>query len=125
MAEDAGAPLFHLVEAQDWPPDGDYRPASLATEGFVHFSFAEQVAASANRHFAQAPELVAVEVDPEKLDVPIRVEDTYGSGTAHPHAYGAVPVAAAVAMHPLHRDTTGRWVFSRAGDGRDRASSDR
>jgi uncharacterized protein (DUF952 family) len=121
MAAHAAVPLFHLVPPQEWPQDGDYRPASLAAEGFVHFSFAEQVEASANRHFAQAVELVAVEVDPVKLDVPIRVEDSYGSGIAHPHVYGAVPVVAAVAMHPLHRDPTGRWIFSPADDAPGRA----
>ena len=107
--------LYHLLARDAWPADGDYRPASLDSEGFVHFSFAEQVAGSANRHYADAPELVAVEIDASGLDVV--VEDSYGSGTAFPHVYGPVPASAAVAVHPLHRDADGRWVFSGSGAG--------
>ena len=107
--------LFHLVQPAEWAAAvgrGTYRPASLNTEGFVHFSFADQVAGSANRHYADAVELVVVEVDADRLDAQLRVEDSYGSGTAFPHLYGPVPVSAAVAVHPLHRDAGGVWVFT-------------
>jgi glutathione S-transferase len=107
--------LFHLVHPSEWAvavEDGAYRPASLDTEGFVHFSYADQVAGSANRHYADAPELVVVEVDADRLDAPLRVEDSYGSGTAFPHVYGPIPVAAAVAVHPLRRDVDGAWTFN-------------
>ena len=77
----------------------------------MHFSFADQVAGSANRHYADAPELVVVEVDADRLDAPLRVEDTYGSGTAFPHVYGSIPTSAAVAVHPLRRDAGGHWIF--------------
>lgn len=104
--------LFHLVDPAVWAAvTGDYRPESLATEGFVHCSFAGQVAATADRHYAGAPSLVAVELDPALLGAEVLVEDSYGSGTAYPHVYGPVPVAAAVAVHPLHRGPDGRWVF--------------
>ncbi len=95
------APLFHLVAPGEWPQAGEYRPASLDTEGFVHFSFADQVEASANRHYRDADALAVVEVDPMRLGVPIRVEDSYGRGTAFPHAYGPVPVTAATEVRPL------------------------
>ncbi len=106
--------LFHLVQPSEWAaavPTDSYRPASLDTEGFVHFSYAGQVAGSANRHYADAPELVVVEVDADRLDAPVRVEDSYGSGTAFPHVYGPIPVAAAVAVHPLRRGADGAWAF--------------
>ena len=82
-------------------------------EGFVHLSFADQVAGSANRHCGEAGELLAVELDPVAIGAEIRVEDSYGSGAAFPHAYGPIPVAAAVAVHPLDRGEDGRWRFTR------------
>lgn len=106
------APLFHLVAPADWPRTGLYRPASLDTEGFVHLSFRDQVAASANRHYSAAATLVVIEFDPMALGVELRVEDSYGTGTAFPHAYGPIPVTAAVAAHPLTRDENGAWRFS-------------
>jgi uncharacterized protein (DUF952 family) len=106
------APLFHIVAPSDWPSSGQYRPASLDTEGFVHLSFADQVAGSANRHYGDVAELIVIELDPVALEAEIRVEDSYGSGTAFPHAYGPLPVASAVASHPLDRDEQGEWRFS-------------
>ncbi|MFN2562810.1 MAG: DUF952 domain-containing protein [Jatrophihabitans sp.] len=111
------APLFHIVATVDWPRTGWYRPASLDTEGFVHLSFRDQVAASANRHYRTAGELVVIELDPVSIAAEIRVEDSYGTGTAFPHAYGPIPVSAAIAAHALQRDENGDWRFSpdRAG----------
>jgi uncharacterized protein (DUF952 family)/lysophospholipase L1-like esterase len=106
------APLFHIVAPSDWPVTGYYRPPSLAEQGFVHFSFADQVAGPANALYRDEPELVVVEIDPMAVDAEIRVEDSYGEGAAFPHVYGPIPVAAAVATHPLGRDAGGRWTFS-------------
>jgi uncharacterized protein (DUF952 family)/lysophospholipase L1-like esterase len=104
------APVFHLVAPGDWPASGRFRPSSLAAEGFVHLSFADQLAATANRHYAEAPELLAVELDAAAIGADVIVEDSYGSGTAFPHAYGPLPVDAALAVRPLRRDAAGRWV---------------
>ena len=117
--------IYHLLAPGLWPTAGEYRPASLVTEGFVHFSFADQVAGSANRHYAEAAELVAVEVDPQRVPARLVVEDSYGSGTTFPHVYGPVPASAAVASHPLQRDGSNRWVFSRPDSGPGHASPDR
>jgi uncharacterized protein (DUF952 family)/lysophospholipase L1-like esterase len=111
------APLFHLLAPGQWPATGDYRPPSLSAEGFVHLSFADQVEGSANRHYAGAAQLEAVQLDPRSVGVPVRVEDSYGSGTAFPHAYGPLPVGAAVAVHPMRRVADGGWLFSRDGAG--------
>jgi uncharacterized protein (DUF952 family) len=106
--------IYHLLRPGEWPQAGEYRPPSLTSEGFVHFSFADQVAASANRHFPDAAELLAVEVDPSAVAARVKVEDTYGTGTAYPHVYGPIPVAAAVGIHRLCRDAARRWVFNPA-----------
>ncbi len=108
--------LFHLVDPGVWESVvHEYRPESLALEGFVHCSFAGQVADAANRHYPDVPALVAVELDPTGLDAEVIVEDSYGSGTAFPHVYGPVPVAAAVAVHPMRRGPDRRWLFSPGG----------
>jgi len=103
-------PVFHLVPPEEWPAAGWYRPASLVSEGFVHLSFADQLLDSANRHFADAGAIVAVELDPVAIGAEIRIEDSYGSGRAFPHAYGALPVSAALTVQPLRRDAAGTWV---------------
>jgi uncharacterized protein (DUF952 family) len=116
------ATIFHLVAPGGWPAAGSYRPPSLEQEGFVHFSFADQVAPSANRHYRDAADLEVVELDPRAVSAPVRIEDTAGTGTAFPHVYGPVPVSAAIAVHPLQRAADGAWQFSR---GTGRAAPDR
>lgn len=105
--------LFHIVAAERWRQavaDGRYAPESLADEGFVHCSFAPQVAATARRWYAGIPDLVVVEFDPSGLDV--RVEEVR-PGEAFPHVYGPIPASAAVAVHPLSAFRDGAAPASR------------
>ena len=86
--------------------------ASLASEGFIHFSFADQVAGSANRHFADAGALVAVEVAAALLDAPVVVEDSYGGGTEFPHLYGPLQLAHVLRVDALPLRDDGAHDFS-------------
>jgi uncharacterized protein (DUF952 family) len=119
-------PMFHIVTRSAWAAAveaGEYRPPSLESDGFVHFSFAGQVAATANRFYREVEELIVVEFEPARLGADVVVEDTYATGTEFPHVYDAIPTAAAVAIHPLHRDANGDYVFS-AGSASAAASPD-
>ena len=98
------ARIFHIVSEAVWSGaerTGEYAPESLSTEGFVHFSFGDQVSATAAARFADVPNLVVIEVDPQLLDVPVRVEDSYGSGTEFPHVYGPIPLQSVAGVHRL------------------------
>jgi uncharacterized protein (DUF952 family) len=111
-------PLFHIVARSDWRAAvaaGEYRAASLQSEGFIHCSFAGQVAAVANARYRDAHDLCVVELDPARLSAPIRVEDSYGSGTEYPHVYGPIPVATATAVHDLPRGPDGDYRFTGPG----------
>jgi uncharacterized protein (DUF952 family) len=106
--------IFHLVPRRTWADAvaaGEYRPPSLATEGFVHFSFAEQVTGTANLLYRDVADLIVVEVDADRLPAQVVVEGTF------PHVYAPIPVSAAVAVHELRRDNIGDYAFSpgRAG----------
>jgi uncharacterized protein (DUF952 family) len=119
MRNVAGMRLFHIIDPRVWAESvqaGEYRPPSLRTEGFVHFSFPEQVAGTANLLYRDEPDLVVVEIESDRVGVDVVVEDTVGGGGPEfPHLYAAIPTAAAVAIHPLHRDAQGDWVFSPGG----------
>jgi uncharacterized protein (DUF952 family) len=115
--------LFHIVTPAAWAEAvaaGDYRPASLVTEGFVHLSFAEQVEGVANALYRDQEQLQVVEM--EISDDRVVVEDSYASGTAFPHLYGPIDPAWALAIHPLRRLHGGDWSFSGRSD---REASDR
>lgn len=95
--------LFHIVSDGQWAQavaDGQLRPASLDTEGFVHCSFAGQLPGTLARHFPGSDGLLVLQIDPAAVAAPVLVEDSYGTGQAFPHVYGPVPVAAVVAVTP-------------------------
>ena len=103
--------IFHLIEPDVWSAAlaaGMYAPPSLAVEGFVHFSFADQVETTANRYYRDVPELVLLEVDPALLSAGLRVEASGDHGD-FPHVYGPVQPSAVVAVHPMGRDEAGAW----------------
>jgi uncharacterized protein (DUF952 family) len=106
--------IFHLTTAA--PVAGHaLAPPSLVAEGFVHASTRGQLGATANRYFAGARDLVAVEIEPAQLDVPLRYEAASPPGRApgplglgaFPHVYGAVPARAIVGCHPMVADDDG------------------
>jgi uncharacterized protein (DUF952 family) len=118
IGEDIGVRIFHIVAPSAWAEAterGTYLPASYETDGFVHFSFADQVESVANAIYRDEPDLVVVEVDSEAVPAELRVEDCYEAGEQFPHVYGPIPTDAAVATHSLTRSSAGDWVFSPGG----------
>jgi uncharacterized protein (DUF952 family) len=104
--------IYHLVPPGAWQasPDEPYRADSLRTEGFIHCSYAHQVAASANRFYATAGELLVLCIDPDRLSSPSKAEPA-GSGELFPHVHGPINRDAVTSARPLTRDAAGKWVF--------------
>lgn len=97
--------LYHLVTGEEWEAHrraGTIEPPSLAAEGFVHCSWGRQVEGTVQRHFPEVTDLLALEVDPERLGgVRLVEEDSYGSGQEFPHVYGPLPLDAVVSEHRI------------------------
>src|SRR5262249_47361743 len=104
--------VYHLATPADWQkdPDEPYRPASLASEGFIHCSHAHQVAWAANTFYGRAPELLVLHIDPARLSAPLRDEPGGPGGELFPHIHGPLDRSAVVAVTPLVRES-GAWVF--------------
>ena len=105
--------IFHLARRSDGV-DGGIRldPMSLATEGFVHCSTAQQLEATANAYFAGADDLVLVTIDESGLTSELRWEDSHGDGRLFPHLYGPIDGVAVVSVAPWQADADG--VFRRS-----------
>jgi glutathione S-transferase len=104
--------IYHLVPAQIWRActGPTYSADSLATEGFIHCSFAGQVAGAANRFYADQQEMLVLQLDPSRLTSPV-CEEPSGTGEIFPHVYGPINRDAVVAVQFLPRGTDGRWQF--------------
>jgi uncharacterized protein (DUF952 family) len=98
--------VFHVATRADWEAaraSGAYTTSTygvtLAQEGFIHCSRADQWRGVLERFYADVTEpLVLLTIDTERLDVPL-VEE--GGAETFPHLYGALDPAAVVEVRRL------------------------
>ncbi len=111
--------IYHIASASDWARaqrDGQYttstRDRTLAEEGFIHASAAEQVAPVANRYFRGLPDLLVLVIDPGRVRPEIRYELVPGSDAPYPHIYGPLNADAVVSTRPLEPGPGGEYTFT-------------
>lgn len=89
--------IYKICSRVEWDAAlaaGEYNgSADDARDGFIHFSTAEQVAATAAKYFAGRTDLVLVEVDATRIGPLLRFEPSRG-GALFPHLYGVLPLSA-------------------------------
>jgi len=106
--------IYKVCEAAQW--DEAKRAGAFAgsavdfADGYIHFSTAQQVVATAARHFAGQRGLVLVAVQAEELGEALKWETSRG-GALFPHLYGALPLSAVRWVKPLRLDDDGRHLF--------------
>jgi uncharacterized protein (DUF952 family) len=88
---------FKILSRADWraaQAEGRYdgSPVDLA-DGYIHLSTADQLEATAAKHYAGQAELMLVEVDLTALGEALIWEPSRG-GALFPHIYGPLPIAA-------------------------------
>jgi uncharacterized protein (DUF952 family) len=97
-------PLYHLALAADWEAAqeaGQYavstRGRTLAEEGFIHASRADQWADVRRRFYADVTEpLVLLVIDPTLLTATVRDERPPDAEETFPHVYGPIDLGAVV-----------------------------
>jgi uncharacterized protein (DUF952 family) len=77
-------------------------PLAFEADGFIHCSYAHQLAQVAEHHFRGGTDLVVLEIDPTALSCTVIDENLEGGGELFPHIYGRLPMAAVVRTHALH-----------------------
>jgi len=106
--------IYHICRREEWltgKKSGDYRGSSQdIADGFIHFSGADQVIASAAKHRAGQSGLVLVACDERALGPSLKWEVSRG-GALFPHLYGAIPLEAVVSVEDLPLGPDGLHVF--------------
>ena len=107
--------IYHLSTPDEWASAqrrGDYTSSSrgrtLAEEGFIHCSWAGQVAGVVERYYDGAGPLLILSVDTDLLTSPWQ-DDEIAPGVFYPHVYGPINVDAVVAATPLDPDADGAY----------------
>ncbi|WP_083673943.1 MULTISPECIES: DUF952 domain-containing protein [Brevundimonas] len=104
---------FKILSRVDWRAalaEGRYdgSPVDVA-DGYIHLSAADQLEATAAKHYAGQTELMLVEVDLTALGDALIWEPSRG-GALFPHIYGPLPIAATRAARALSVTADGRMI---------------
>lgn len=100
------APLWREAEAA-----GVFKGAAIdLTDGYIHFSTAEQARETAAKHFAGQADLVLVAVDAAALGAALKYEPSRG-GALFPHLYAELPLTAVKWVKPLPLAADGSHAF--------------
>ena len=106
--------LYHLVEPAYWERflDKDYYvPADYAKDGFIHLSLREQIDGTLARFFADAEELMVLEISEKQVKGKLRYEPGGSEGELFPHYYGKLPIEAVADTRMLLRNKAGVWEW--------------
>lgn len=99
-------PLWQVAERT-----GRFAGAPIdVTDGFIHFSTADQVQETAAKHFSGQDDLLLVAVDGDRLGPALKYEVSRG-GALFPHLYGALDLASVLWVKPLPLDASGAHTF--------------
>jgi uncharacterized protein (DUF952 family) len=93
--------IHHLSEPTRWDALTDNQRAyvadSIQSEGFIHLSTREQVAATFGRYYADRRDLVLLDVDESHPEVAAALKwEPAPSGELFPHLYGSIPAGAII-----------------------------
>jgi len=106
--------IYHMCRKDEWDQarkTGSYGGSSQdGADGFIHFSTAAQVRASAAKHRAGQEDLVLLTVAADALGTALKWEPARG-GALFPHLYGALPVSAVTRADDLPLGADGLHVF--------------
>ncbi len=104
-------PIYHMCRHDEWTAaqaSGSYAGSSQdKADGFIHFSTAIQIVASAAKHRAGQDDLVLIEVPAESLGAALKWEVSRG-GASFPHLYGTLAVSHVARHAPLRLGPDGR-----------------
>lgn len=92
--------VFHITLPEDWEGSAgrpSYQPASLASEGFIHCSYENQLDAVLKRYFSGRERVFVLKIDTDKLMSKLVKEPSTG-GEVYPHIYGPLNRSAVVGV---------------------------
>lgn len=96
--------IYHVVTEANWQNallEGFYEAESLAKEGFIHTSKAEQVDGVLERYYKGQSSLFLLHIDETKLTAPLKYELAPSVNEEFPHIYGRLNLDAVTKVENL------------------------
>lgn len=110
-----GGLIYHLARRDDWQDaianQSTYRCSTLGQTlsdvGFIHCSFASQVAKVADLAYRGHADVLLLTIDVSRVGSPVKVENLDGGKEVFPHIYGPLPLRAVVDVTEVHLKADG------------------
>lgn len=84
--------IYHIVTPEVWEKFKDenfYEAESLASEGFIHCSYPNQLEAVLERYYKNEKRVLILQINPNLLTAELIAEPSTG-GEVYPHIYGKI-----------------------------------
>lgn len=97
--------IYHVVPKNQWQQalqQGFYEAPSLAAEGFIHLSKAEQVSGVLQRYYKDVRDLLLLHVEESKLTAPLKYENAPSVNEDFPHLFGRLNLDAVSAVTEIN-----------------------
>lgn len=105
--------IYHIIPAHEWEQISKlekYAPESLYSEGFIHFSFADQIDGVIKRYYQDAQDLKVIKVDFGKLQLNLKIEPV-GGNESFPHLYGELNLEDVVGKYDIQKNENGEYYW--------------
>lgn len=106
--------IYHVISQIDWDKISEtefYNPDSLTSEGFIHFSFMEQIPGVIERYYKDQTNLLVIKVEVNKLKSNLLVEKVPGTGS-FPHLYGMLNLDSVIGVFQIMKDESNKIFWS-------------
>ena len=109
--------IYHITTQPEWEQaqeNGEYIPGAFPIDGFIHCSDHYQIEDTANRFYASTPDLIVLEIDPDKLAAQLVYENLEGGVMTFPHLYGHLNLDAVVSTFEFDRSADNKLKLPEA-----------
>jgi len=106
--------IFHIATDEDignYRVSGEYRCASLDSQGFIHCCDRDQPGGVVSRYYQSVDKVQLMLLNPDKLEAPLIRENTVGGSELFPHIYGAINAAAVRSIIPFGLSSSERLAL--------------
>lgn len=98
--------IYHVTTQEEWTiaqEKGYYEAPSLALEGFIHCSTANQVAGVLERYFSGKTNLIKLVINTNQLKHPLKFELAPSVNEEFPHIFGVLNLDAVTEVQNISK----------------------
>lgn len=106
--------IYYVISQIDWNEISEsefYAPDSLIREGFIHFSYEDQIRGVIERYYKDQAGLLVIKVDVNKLKSNLLLEKVPDTGL-FPHLYGKLNLDSVIGVFQILKDENNNVFWS-------------